>query len=87
MIEGSPEFKAAVGRLYEKGVDSALVLQENGATGASRDALVALVDPGDHVVREWPTYQPLWETSRMMGVPVAYLSRPARGARRRDLLP
>lgn len=69
-IEGSPGFKEAVARLYEREVDPSLILQENGATGANRDALVSLVDPGDHVVCEWPTYQPLWEIPRALGATV-----------------
>ena len=51
-IEGSAEFKTGVARLYEKEIDPSLILQENGATGANRDALVALIDAGDQVVCE-----------------------------------
>ncbi|WP_251158137.1 aminotransferase class I/II-fold pyridoxal phosphate-dependent enzyme [Caniella muris] len=69
-IEGSPAFKAAVSRLYGREMDPSLVLQENGATGANRDAVVSLVGPGDHVVCEWPTYQPLRDIPRALGATV-----------------
>ncbi|MCI8675709.1 MAG: aminotransferase class I/II-fold pyridoxal phosphate-dependent enzyme [Atopobiaceae bacterium] len=80
-IEGSAEFKTGVARLYEKEIDPSLILQENGATGANRDALVALIDAGDHVVCEWPTYQPLWEIPRMLGAQVDYWELTCDGAR------
>ena len=73
-IEGSPEFKAEVAKLYRgidgKGIDADNVLQMNGATGANLAALYTLVHPGDHVVAEYPTYDPLWEIPRTLGANV-----------------
>lgn len=70
-IEGSPEFKVEVSKLY-RSVDPDNILQTNGATGANLLALLALVEPGDHVIAEYPTYQPLYEIPRTLGAEVEY---------------
>ena len=63
-IEGSPEFKAEVAKLYRTQIDPDCILQTNGTTGANLMALMQLVEPGDHVIAEYPTYQPLYEIPR-----------------------
>lgn len=70
-IEGSPDFKAEVAKLY-RSVNPNNILQTNGATGANLLALMALVEPGDHVIAEYPTYQPLYEIPRTLGAEVEY---------------
>ncbi len=70
-IEGSPAFKERVAGLY-RGVRPDNVLQANGATGANLLAIMALVQPGDHVVAEYPIYQPLYELPRTLGAQVDY---------------
>lgn len=70
-IEGSPDFKAEVAKLY-KNVEPENILQTNGATGANLLALMTLVEPGDHVIAEYPTYQPLYEIPRTLGADVEY---------------
>ncbi len=70
-IEGSPEFKEEVSKLY-RSASPDNILQTNGATGANLLALLALVEPGDHVVAEYPTYQPLYEIPRALGAEVDY---------------
>lgn len=70
-IEGSPDFKEEVAKLY-RSADPDTVLQTNGATGANLLALLALVEPGDHVIAEYPTYQPLYEIPRTLGAEVEY---------------
>ena len=70
-IEGSPDFKNEVAKLY-RSVDPDNILQTNGATGANLLALMALVEPGDHVIAEYPTYQPLYEIPRTLGAEVEY---------------
>lgn len=70
-IEGSPEFKQEVAALYQN-VDPENILQTNGATGANLLALMTLVEPGDHVIAEYPTYQPLYEIPRTLGAEVEY---------------
>ncbi len=68
-IEGSAEFKEEVAKLYRH-VDPDNVLQMNGGTGANLNAIMALVDPGDHVVAEYPTYQPLYDLPAALGAEV-----------------
>lgn len=70
-IEGSDDFKQEVAKLY-KHVDPANVLQMNGGTGANLNAIMALVSPGDHVIAEYPTYQPLYDLPRAFGAEVEY---------------
>lgn len=69
-IEGSPEFKEEVAKLYQ-GVQPTQILQTNGATGANHLALYALVEPGDHVISMYPTYQQLVDIPRSFGSEVS----------------
>ena len=71
LIEGSPAFKEAVAQLYEH-VDPDQVLQTNGATGANLAVLYALVEPGDQVIAEYPSYQQLFDIPRSLGATVDY---------------
>jgi aspartate/methionine/tyrosine aminotransferase len=68
-IEGSPEFKELVSSHYEN-VKPSQVLQTNGATGANYLALFSLVEPGDHVISEYPSYQQLFDIPRSLGADV-----------------
>ncbi|RRD40955.1 aminotransferase [Leptotrichia sp. OH3620_COT-345] len=68
-IEGSPEFKKQVSMLY-KNVSSEQILQTNGATGANFMALYALVEPDDHIISLYPTYQQLYDIPRSLGAEV-----------------
>jgi aspartate/methionine/tyrosine aminotransferase len=70
-IEGSPEFKKAVGNLYSH-VDVDNILQTNGASGANHLALYALLNPGDHVISEYPSYQQLYDIPKSLGADVDY---------------
>lgn len=70
-IEGSPEFKQEVSKLY-KNVDSNNILQTNGATGANFLALYALIEPGDHVIAEYPSYQQLYDIPKSLGAKVDF---------------
>lgn len=69
-IEGSPEFKEEVAKLYET-VQPSQILQTNGATGANFLALYALIEPEDHVVSLYPTYQQLVDIPRSFGAEVS----------------
>ena len=71
-IEGSPEFKVEVAKLYRREVNPDHILQTNGCTGAILNAIMAVVEPGDHVIAEWPTYAPLYEIPRTLGAEVEY---------------
>lgn len=70
-IEGSPEFKEEVAKLYES-VSSDQILQTNGATGANFLVLYALLEPGDHVISLYPTYQQLTDIPLSLGAEVSY---------------
>ena len=68
-IEGSPDFKTQVASLYKNmPVDN--ILQTNGATGATMLALYALIEPGDHVISMYPTYQQLYDIPKSLGADV-----------------
>ncbi|MBQ6492075.1 MAG: aminotransferase class I/II-fold pyridoxal phosphate-dependent enzyme [Atopobiaceae bacterium] len=69
-IEGSAEFKRAVASLYRTEVDPDRILQTNGGTGANLNALMCLVEPGDHVVIESPAYEPLEILAHELGAKV-----------------
>ncbi len=71
-IEGSPAFKAEVAKLYKRELDPSNIIQCNGCTGANWNALMSVVNPGDHVIAEWPTYAPLYEIPRTLGAEVEY---------------
>lgn len=71
-IEGSPDFKTEVAKLYRREVNPDHILQTNGCTGANLNAIMAVVEPGDHVIAEWPTYAPLYEIPRTLGAEVEY---------------
>lgn len=70
-IEGSPEFKAEVSKLY-KNVPPENILQTNGATGANLLALYALIEPNDHVISMHPSYQQLYEIPKSFGAEVDF---------------
>ena len=68
-IEGSPDFKTQVASLYKNmPVDN--ILQTNGATGATMLALYALIEPDDHVISMYPTYQQLYDIPKSLGADV-----------------
>ncbi len=70
-IEGSPEFKEEVSKLY-RNISPEQILQTNGATGANLLALYALIEPGDHVISLHPTYQQLYDIPRSLGAEVDF---------------
>ncbi|MFC3927824.1 aminotransferase [Streptococcus caprae] len=70
-IEGSPDFKEAVASLYGHQTP-ANILQTNGATGANMLALYSLIEPGDHVIVLYPTYQQLYDIPKSFGAEVEF---------------
>ncbi|KRM57667.1 transaminase [Secundilactobacillus malefermentans DSM 5705 = KCTC 3548] len=70
-IEGSPEFKKEVAKLYDD-IDPENILQTNGATGANHLALYSLIEPGDHVISEYPSYQQLYDIPKSLGAEVDF---------------
>jgi hypothetical protein len=63
--EGYRPLLKALARRFQ--VDPDRVTTANGATGATFLALAALVRPGDKVLVEWPSYDPLAGTVRLLG--------------------
>lgn len=70
-IEGSPEFKAEVAKLYQN-MPAENILQTNGATGANLLALYALIEPNDHVISMYPSYQQLYDIPKSLGAEVSF---------------
>lgn len=70
-IEGSPEFKQEVAKLYTK-VPAENILATNGATGANHLVLYGLIEPGDHVIAEYPSYQQLYDIPRSLGAEIEF---------------
>ena len=64
--DGAPALREAVSGLYTQcGPEN--VLLHVGAQEAIFGALNVLVEPGEHVIRQFPTYQSLYEVARAAG--------------------
>lgn len=61
----------------KEGVDPAQVVMANGTSMANMLALAAVVSPGDEVLVEQPTYEPLLATIRHLGAEVTRFARHA----------
>ncbi|KRN99735.1 aminotransferase [Companilactobacillus kimchiensis] len=70
-IEGSPTFKQEISKMYQN-VDSDNILQTNGATGANMLAIYSLIEPGDHVISVYPSYQQLYDIPKSLGAEVSF---------------
>ena len=57
-IEGNPEFKAGVCKLY-KTIKLDEIIPTHGATGANHHVFYSLISPGERVISIRPTYQQL----------------------------
>lgn len=71
-IEGSPDFKEGVCRLYEN-IREKDVLSTHGAIGANHLVLYSLVESTDRVVSVLPTYQQLYSIPESFGADVQIL--------------
>ncbi|HEU0302062.1 MAG TPA: aminotransferase class I/II-fold pyridoxal phosphate-dependent enzyme [Longimicrobium sp.] len=79
---GYPPLQQAIAARY--GVDEACVVAAMGASMANALALAALVRPGDHVLVEHPTYEPLIATASWLGAEVRHFTRRAEDGFRLD---
>src|SRR5574344_676593 len=70
-IEGSPGFKKSVSQIYRT-IEPEHILQTNGATGANFLALFSLIEPGDHIISLYPTYQQLYDIPKSLGAELDY---------------
>ncbi len=79
-VGGSPELRAEIARIHGGRAEDYLITA--GASEANFAVCAALLKPGDRVLVEHPTYQPLKAIPRGLGAQVSALERPeARGFR------
>lgn len=71
--DGYPPLLEAIGRRYE--VSPEQVVTAQGASGANFLALATLVEPGDEVLVERPTYEPILAALRFLGARVRRFER------------
>ncbi len=70
---GDPELRGLIAEEYP-GISSDQILVTNGSAEANFAALTSIVQPGDHVIVEHPTFQQLYEVPRALGGKVEFLS-------------
>lgn len=71
-IEGAPDFKAGICRLYRT-VKPEDVVTTHGAAGANHHVFYSLVEPGDRVISIMPTYQQLYSIPEGYGADMQVL--------------
>ena len=71
-IEGLPEFKNGVCRLYRT-MKNENIVPTHGASGANHHVFYSLINPGDRVVSIMPTYQQLYSIPESFGADVKIL--------------
>ena len=68
-VEGSPQFKEGVCKLY-KTITPAEIVPTHGATGANHHVFYSLISPGERVISIRPTYQQLYSIPESYGADV-----------------
>lgn len=68
-IEGKPEFKQGVCKLYRT-LQPEEIVPTHGATGANHHVFYSLLSPGDRVISIMPTYQQLYSIPESYGADV-----------------
>ena len=71
-IEGLPEFKKGIGRLY-KTIKEENIVPTHGASGANHHVFYSLINPGDRIISIMPTYQQLYSIPESFGANVQIL--------------
>lgn len=71
-IVGSQRLKKAILSLYEKGNEENITIA-HGAINANELVLISLLDPGDHVISLFPTYQQMYDFPRSLGCDVSLI--------------
>lgn len=71
-IVGSQRLKKAILSLYEKGNEENITVT-HGAINANELVLISLLDPGDHVISLFPTYQQMYDFPRSLGCDVSLI--------------
>lgn len=68
--QGNPELRGLIASLYRQ-IQSGQVLVTSGAEEAIFIFMNTALDPGDHVIVQWPCYQSLFEIARSIGCQVS----------------
>lgn len=71
-IVGSQRLKKAILSLYEKGNEENITVT-HGAINANELVLISLLEPGDHVISLFPTYQQMYDFPRSLGCNVSLI--------------
>lgn len=71
-IEGRPDFKEAVCKLYQT-LKPEEIVPTHGASGANHHVFYSLIEPGDRVISIMPTYQQLYSIPASYGADVHVL--------------
>lgn len=69
-IVGSSRLKKAILSLYTKGSQENITIT-HGAINANELVMLALLEPGDHIVSMFPTYQQMYDFPRSLGCDVS----------------
>ncbi|MEG0275418.1 MAG: aminotransferase class I/II-fold pyridoxal phosphate-dependent enzyme [Coprobacillus sp.] len=71
-IVGSTRLKQAILSLYENGSEDNITIT-HGAINANELVMIELLEPGDHVVSLFPTYQQLFDFPKSLGCEVSFV--------------
>jgi len=72
-IEGAPDFKAGICKLYRT-ISPGEVVPTHGASGANHHIFYSLIQPGDRVISIMPTYQQLYSIPESFGADVRIMN-------------
>lgn len=71
-IVGSPRLKKAILSLYETGDEKNLSIT-HGAINANELVMISLLEPGDHVISLFPSYQQMYDFPKSLGCDVSLI--------------
>lgn len=71
-IEGKPEFREGISRLY-KSIEADNIVTTHGASGANHHVFLSTINPGDEVISIMPTYQQLYSIPQALGAKLQML--------------
>lgn len=71
-ITGSSRLKKAILSLYEKGTENQITIT-HGAINANELVMMGILEPGDHVVSLYPTYQQMYDFPASLGCEVSLI--------------
>lgn len=71
-IVGSPRLKKAILSLYETGNENNITIT-HGAINANELVMISLLEPGDHIISLFPSYQQMYDFPRSLGCEVSLI--------------